>query len=215
MSDYKEYDIDISPGRITVSEHQSSAGLVIGIIIFALIVAGISSLFGSNKYDPAANNPDYQYEHIDTSVPQNLTNTKALGTEWGSGTGNYYNEKISDKDGNTFDGYLDLCACNSTVASLNSEGYVTYDLRGNWKHLSGAFFPRDWENGDYKVKLTIYADDAVVYDGPWTGLNDSIRYFDVDLHNCQTVKLSVTNQQHDQIPFITPGLEVVNATLYN
>ncbi len=217
MSDYKEYDVDIDlgKGRVTVSEHQSSLPIVIGIIVFGLILAGIVSLFGGNKHDPSVSNPDWQYENIDTSVSHPLTDTKPLSTEWGKGSGNFCDETITDKNGNVYNGYFDLASIDSSAASYSHNGFVEYDARGNWKYLSGVFFPRDWESGDFKVKLVIYADGTTVYDGPWMGLSDGARSFTADIRNCQTVRMEVVNMHNDALPFITPGLEIANVTLHN
>lgn len=210
-------------GSYTVSEHENFGSVVIGFIMFCLIMLLVIHVFGGAKSTHNTNDSESSFQTgstqlgsalVETSEPKALNMLKFIDTNWGVGEGNYSKYSVTDLYGNEYLGYFDLAACDCPY-NLCKEAYVRLAANGNWKHLSGTFFPRNWEYGNYFVMLSIYADDDLVYESNWMDLNSKPASFNVNIDFCSVIKMSVTSQRTNSLPYTTPGLCVVDATVYN
>lgn len=147
-----------------------------------------------------------------SQIPLRSLNT--ISTEWGKGVANYRDKAVTDYFGHEYIGYYDLAAANDPFFS-DRKGFVRIAANGYWRILSGIYFPRDWEAGDYKVRLCIFADDNLVYQGNWMERTSEPVPFQVNINNCQVIELLVECEYSSSSPYISPGLEIVNAALSN
>ena len=141
-----------------------------------------------------------------------LHSLKTISTEWGEGDANYFEVFVDDYYGNEYYGYYDFAALDCPYPTFK-ESYVRIAAKGEWRTLSGTYFPRPWESGDYYVRLSVYADDDLVYRGDWMTLESKPVSFSVNIRNCDVLKIVVDSQKTESNPYITPGLILADATV--
>lgn len=180
--------------------HKSPRTEIIGLVVVVLIITIAVALracssnrkneyFTSSKTQTntmkGSNTAPSTSENSQTTIP--LHDLETLSTEWGNGSGNYHDEAVTDYYGNKYYGYYDFAAIDSPYPSFK-ESYVRIPTKGEWQYLSGTYFPRAWEHGDYYVRLSVYADDMLVYQGDWMSLASRAVPINVDIKNVMFLK---------------------------
>lgn len=218
----QEYDIQKNnDGSYTVSEHVSSGNFsfFIGAVVVVVLIIWITNLIPSKPISQASGNANQAGSvavapaPVDTTTPKALNTLKVIDETWD--LDHYKNSTISDNYGNEYIGYYDFAACDCPWSGYAKEEYVRLKANGNWQYVSGTYFPRNWRNGDYYVRLSIYADDKLVYQGNWMTLDSKPVSFDVDIGYCDVLKLSVTSKRTEDMPGTTPGIDVVLGKVHN
>ena len=189
-------------------------GLLIVIIVVrvvALVNSKKESSYSNNSYTTTSQtNQSSSNQSAPSASSVSLHSLKTLSTEWGTGDGNYNEGSVDDYYGNEYNGYYDFAAIDNPYPSFK-ESFVRVATNGEWKSLSGTYFPRLWESGDYYVRLSVYADDTLVYQGDWMTLDSKAVSLNVDIKNCNVLKIVVDSQKTESLPYITPGIILANA----